>query len=190
MLFLTRVDLAPLLVLAVALTGRNGETLKELPAAHELLEGRAVAVEAIKRRRGKAGAVRAVHWEVDARPSRQLHSPGSFYLLLHTLTERSRGFCGSDRIWSVWAGGANMDAEKEATRGHVDPFARHLGGGGLGLTAWAARHDLLGDDGCPLQLSLNRAPCTHRGGTGRRRAARAVPSRSPRSQTLPARGLP
>jgi len=40
-LFLTREDLAPLLVLMVALTGRNGETVKELPAAHRLLDGKA-----------------------------------------------------------------------------------------------------------------------------------------------------
>ena len=33
-LFLTREDLPPLLVLMVALTGRNGETVKELRAAH------------------------------------------------------------------------------------------------------------------------------------------------------------
>lgn len=51
-LFLTFRDLAPLLVLLAAVTGRNGETLKELPAAHTVLEGRIVELEVIKRRRG------------------------------------------------------------------------------------------------------------------------------------------
>jgi hypothetical protein len=41
-LFLTMPDLAPLLVLLVAVTGRNIETIKELPAEHRILEGRAV----------------------------------------------------------------------------------------------------------------------------------------------------
>ena len=51
-LFLTPRDVAPLLVLGVALTGRNVETLKELPAQHRLLDGRAVEVTVVKRRRG------------------------------------------------------------------------------------------------------------------------------------------
>lgn len=54
-LFLTREDLPPLLVLMVALTGRNGETVKELPAGHRLLDGKAAEVTVIKRRRGPAG---------------------------------------------------------------------------------------------------------------------------------------
>ncbi len=75
-LFLSDVDLAPLLVLGVGLSGRNGETLKELPATHELLEGRAVAVELVKRRRGPNNLHEVVHWEVGA-PSRQLHTPAA-----------------------------------------------------------------------------------------------------------------
>src|SRR6266545_71302 len=53
-LFLTPEDLVPLMVLGVALTERNPETVKELPAQHRVLEGRAVAVGITKRRRGKA----------------------------------------------------------------------------------------------------------------------------------------
>ena len=90
-LFLTEEDLVPLLVLAVALTGRNPETVKELPAEHRVLEDRAVAVSIIKRRRGKALARQTVHWEIGP-PSRQLHTPGGFYLLVHELTRRSRCF--------------------------------------------------------------------------------------------------
>ncbi|KJS53500.1 hypothetical protein VM98_24930 [Streptomyces rubellomurinus subsp. indigoferus] len=52
-LFLTDADLAPLIVLAAGLTGRNTETLKDLPAEHRVLEGRAVAVNLTKRRRAR-----------------------------------------------------------------------------------------------------------------------------------------
>lgn len=51
-LFLLDADLAPLIVLGVGLTGRNAETIKELPAAHTVLEDRAVKLEVVKRRRG------------------------------------------------------------------------------------------------------------------------------------------
>jgi hypothetical protein len=51
-LFLTIQDVVPLLVLAVTLTGRNVETVKELPARHRLLDGKAVEVTTVKRRRG------------------------------------------------------------------------------------------------------------------------------------------
>jgi hypothetical protein len=53
-LFLTRGDLPPLLVLMAALTGCGGEMVKELPAAHRLLDDKAVEVSVIKRRRGPA----------------------------------------------------------------------------------------------------------------------------------------
>jgi len=74
-LFLTREDLAPLLVLMVALTGRNGETVKELPAAHRLLDGKAAEVEVIKRRRGAGRWTGQAVWEIGP-PSRRLHTPG------------------------------------------------------------------------------------------------------------------
>ncbi len=75
-LFLTQEDLVALLVLAVALTGRNPETVKELPAEHRMLEDRAVAVSLTKRRRGKTLARQTVHWEIGS-ASRQLHTPAA-----------------------------------------------------------------------------------------------------------------
>lgn len=159
MLFLTRDDLMPFLVLGIVLTGRNGETVKELPAEHQVLEDRTVAVDVVKRRRGKSGSHSTVHWEIDARSSRQMHSPGSFYLLVHALTARSRGLSRTGRLWSIWAGGSKISPAKIATGGHIDPFACHLSGH-LKLGVWAARHGLLNDDGAPLQLSFNRLKTT------------------------------
>jgi hypothetical protein len=147
-LFLLDADLAPLLVLGVGLTGRNGETVKELPAAHALLEGKAVAVELIKRRRGPNSIHEVVHWEVGT-PSRQLRTSGGYYLLVHELARRGRAFSGSEAVWSIW----------NVRSGHVSPFAKALDRQ-LYLHTWARRHELVGDDGRPLQLSLNRLRTT------------------------------
>jgi len=147
-LFVLDRDLAPLLVLGVGLSGRNGETIKELPAAHTLLEGRAVAVELTKRRRGPTRTREIVHWEVGP-PSRQLHTPGGYYLLVCELTRRSRTFSGSASLWSVWL----------HRGGHLDPFAKDLSRH-VCLNRWAQAHDLRGDDGQPLRLSLNRLRTT------------------------------
>jgi hypothetical protein len=58
-LFVTRIDREPLLVLLAAVTGRNSETLKELPAEHRVLDGAAVELRVIKRRQGRgAGTTR------------------------------------------------------------------------------------------------------------------------------------
>ena len=54
-LFVTRADLEPLVVLMIAMSGRNSETVKELPGYHQVVEGRAVELTAIKRRRGARG---------------------------------------------------------------------------------------------------------------------------------------
>jgi hypothetical protein len=149
-LFLTDADLAPLLVLGVGLTGRNGETLKELPARHELLEGRAVALELTKRRRGPNNIYEVVQWEVGA-PSRQLHTPGGYYLLVHQLTRRGRAFSGAESLWSIW----NVQS------GHISPFARALDRP-LYFRRWARAHGLLAaaDDGRPLEVNLNRLRTT------------------------------
>lgn len=156
-LFLTEADLTPLIVLGVALTGRNAETLKELPAEHRLLEDRAVAVTLVKRRRAKADTRETVHWETGRSDSRQLHTPGGFYLLLHQLTERGRRFSGNRSVWSMWSGlgrpGTGLD--KQATAGHSDPFAVLLTRS-LHLNEWARGHGLTDDSGQPLKLTLNR----------------------------------
>lgn len=162
-LFLTQADLAPLIILAAGLTGRNAETLKDLPAEHRLLEGHAVAVNLTKRRRGKTKSRETVHWETGGSDSRQLHTPGGFYLLLQQLTERSRRFSGSTRMWSIWAGtsgrrGANWDI-KLAAAGHIDAFAQRLGRT-LDLKGITDRHGLTDDNGAPLPVSLNRIKTT------------------------------
>jgi hypothetical protein len=154
-LFLVSTDLAPLVVLGVGLTGRNGETIKELPAQHQLLDGKAVQLRTTKRRRGAGHWYTDVVWEIGP-PSRQLHTPGGFYLLLLELTARSRTFSGSQTAWSTWLGGT----VKQGLHGgrHVDPFAAMLGRG-LELPRWARRHGLT-EDGKPLTLTMNRLKTT------------------------------
>jgi hypothetical protein len=158
-LFLTVTDLAPLIVLGVGLSGRNGETVKELPATHRVLDGRAVAVTLTKRRRGKTLGHHTVHWDTGGSRSRELHSPGGFYLLAHRLTARGRRFSGTGRLWCVWSPAPTRNraaaAVKAAAGGHIDPFAVRLGAQ-LRLSAWAAGHGLVDDSGAPLQLNLNR----------------------------------
>ena len=150
-LFLAEQDLIPLLVLGVALTERNPETVKELPAEHRVLEGRAVAVGITKRRRGKALSRQTLHWEVGPE-SRQLHTPGGFYLLVHELTRRSRGISGTPSLWSVWTG-------RSGVNGHAAPFGTSLNRS-LNLSRWAAAQGLTADtpsgEPGPLVLRLDR----------------------------------
>ncbi len=159
-LFLTRIDLPPLLVLAVALSGRNVETIKELPAEHRILDDRAVAVRLVKRRRGKTLSRQTPHWEIGSH-SRQMHTPGGFYLLLHQLTRRSRQFSGSTGLWSVFGpiSTAEPGADLASRFGHMDPFGTSLVGG-YSLARWAHGHALTDDDGQPLELTLNRVKTT------------------------------
>ena len=103
-LFLTLRDLPPLMMLAAALSERNGETIKELPARHRVLENRAVKLVIVKRRRGARRWFETVTWEIGA-PGRELHTPGGFYLLMLELTARSRQRCGSPLLWCVWRNG-------------------------------------------------------------------------------------
>ena len=159
-LFLTRADLAPLLVLAVALTGRNAETVKEFPAEHRILDDRAVAVSLVKRRRGKSLSRQTVHWEVGP-ASRQLHTPGGFYLLVHRLTSRGRSLSGTSGLWSVFAQDSTAEPGSAlASRfGHRDPFKDRLSSW-YGLARWAHGHGLTDDDGAALRLTLNRIKTT------------------------------
>jgi hypothetical protein len=167
-LFLTEADLAPLVILMVGLSGRNGETIKELSVAHRLLEGRAVAVNLVKRRRGKTLSRETVHWESGGTGSRQLHTPGGLYLLLHELTRRSRRWSGAIRIWSIWVYETTRGETREFkvhTGGHIDPYAIRLDRNFCPrLYQWAARHGLYadggGDDHPPLDVDLNRLKTT------------------------------
>ncbi len=168
-LFLTEADLGPLVVLMVGLSGRNGETIKELPADHRLVEGRAVAVNLIKRRRGKPLSRQTVHWETGGTDSRQLHTPGGCYLLLQELTHRSRLWSGATRIWSIWVNETIGDEKarelKACTFGHIDPYAVSLKRAfNPSLRQWATRHGLYadgsGDDHPPLEVDLGRLKTT------------------------------
>lgn len=154
-LFVLDGDLAPLMIYAAGLTGRNPETLKELPAEHRLLEGRAVAITLTKRRRGKANSRTSVHWSVDEDPARELRALGSYYLLLHRIMARSRAFSGTSTVWSIWAGNGKGTRANAASAGHCGPFDAELTRK-LHLGAWGRRHGLVGDDGQPLQVMLTR----------------------------------
>ncbi|MDQ1646776.1 MAG: hypothetical protein QOJ50_2960 [Cryptosporangiaceae bacterium] len=122
-LFLTRLDLPPLLVLLVAVTGWNIETIKELPAEHRILDGRAVEVRVIKRRRGSGRWTQTATWEIGP-PGRALHTPGGVYLLVHRLAARSRALSGGAGLWSIWRNGHTTGRYGLAE--HHDPFARAL----------------------------------------------------------------
>ncbi|WP_394622408.1 hypothetical protein JNUCC0626_49620 (plasmid) [Lentzea sp. JNUCC 0626] len=134
-LLLTFRDLPPVLVLLAAVTGRNGETLKELPAAHRVLDGRAVELQVIKRRRGPRRWFDTVTWEIGP-PSRQLHTPGGLYLLLLDLTARSRAICGSPHLFCAW-GNRHRDGQ-HSTPEHSAVFSTTLHGRDLALSKWAA----------------------------------------------------
>jgi hypothetical protein len=155
-LFVTRTDREPMLVL-LALTGRNCETLKELPAEHRVLDGVAVELRLVKRRHGPRRWFDTVSWEIGP-PHRELHTPGGLYLLLHRLMTRSRAWSGSRSLWSVWC---NAKQDLGGLHEHPDPFAATLNAG-LDLTRWARSHDLRADptpgqpEGAPLPVKVTR----------------------------------
>jgi hypothetical protein len=161
-LFLTLADLTPLLVLLVGITGCNVETIKELPAEHRVLEGRAVQLRILKRRRGQRRWLETVTWEIGP-PNRELHTPGGLYLLLHRLTAPGRGFRDpAEGIWSVWRSGhmARVTGVEE----HYNPFGSRLAKN-IYADRWAARHTLTADTPAatapastppPLPVDFNR----------------------------------
>jgi hypothetical protein len=156
-LFVTRTDREPILVLLATLTGRNCETLKELPAEHRVLDERAVELRLVKRRHGPRHWFDTVSWEIGP-PHRELHTPGGLYLLLHRLMTRSRTWSGSTSLWSVWC---NAKQDLGGLHEHRDPFAATLNAG-LDLTRWARGHDLRTDpttdhpEGAPLAVKVSR----------------------------------
>ena len=166
-LFLTLKDLPPLMMLAAALSERNGETIKEVPVRHRLLQDRAVELVIVKRRRGARRWFETVTWEIGA-PGRELHTPGGFYFLLLELTARSRQWCETPLLWCVWRNG--RAARLEAADDHFVPFENSLSCTSILPTAWAANRarPLLADPqpdpagsgrmapALPLQVSFNR----------------------------------
>jgi hypothetical protein len=159
-LFLTPRDLCPLMVLLVAVTGRNIETIKELPAKHRIIEGRAVELRTVKRRRGPHLWHTTVNWEIgDA--GRELHTPGGLYLLVHQLTAPGRAFLDApERVWSTWRNAVG-DNPVGGIDEHHDPFAKALNRFEFYTPRWIANHNLTADtaddgDPAPLALSFNR----------------------------------
>jgi hypothetical protein len=143
-LFLRHSDLGPLLTLAVGLSGRNVETIKDLTARHDVLEGKAVRVVLAKRRRGPDGMFDTVHWEI-GNPSQHLRTPGGLYLMIEKLTRLSRSFSGTTSMWSIWT----------ARNRHVGLFDIGLNQDHATRT-WRRHHDLLGDDSKPLIITMPR----------------------------------
>jgi hypothetical protein len=121
--FITPRDLPPLVALMIALTGCNVETVKELPAEHRLLDGRAVELTVLKRRRGSGRWFRTVTWEIGP-AGRELHHPGGLYLALHRACAHSRRFCAGQRLWAVWRHG--MTAGVSGAAEHFDPVDPRL----------------------------------------------------------------
>lgn len=159
-LFLTPRDLCPLMVLLVAVTGRNIETIKELPAKHRIIEGRAVELRTVKRRQGPHLWHTTVNWEIgDA--GRELHTPGGLYLLVNHLTTPGRAFLDSpERIWAIWRNAVG-DNTVGGIDEHHDPFAAALNRFEFYTPRWIAAHNLTADtpddgDPAPLALSFNR----------------------------------
>ncbi|MFD7487737.1 hypothetical protein [Streptomyces mirabilis] len=135
-LFLTWRDLAPLVILLMIVTERNGETIKELPVRHRLLENRAVELTLVKRRRGTKRWFETVTWEIGPK-NRELHTPGGLYLLLLELTARSRAFCDASTAIAFWRNGHRKDVVGKDE--HWAPFEENLGHGTtMKMSSWAA----------------------------------------------------
>lgn len=154
--FLTYEDLAPLLVLMVGLSGRNSETIKELPAKHDVIDRLTVKIVTTKRRRKSRHWKETVHWELGD-DNRSLHTAGGLYRLINTLCQPSRVFSKSDMVWSVWTNGTKNG--KKLTNGHAYPWQKSLGAAPLHLSQWGAKH-ALDIDGKPVAVSLGRIRTT------------------------------
>jgi len=143
-LFLLDRDIPPLLTLAVGLSGRNAETIKDLSADHEVLEGKAVRVGLVKRRRGPSRMFDTGHWEI-GKPSARLQTSGGLYLLIEEMTRLGRSFSGTDSLWSIWVW----------RNGHIGAYDRRLHRGNS-FKKWQARHqhNLIDDNGDRLRINL------------------------------------
>ena len=157
-LYVTQIDVTPLMLLLVALTGLNAESVKELPTDHRILDGRAVELEFVKRRRGAGHWTHTATWEIGP-PGRELHHPGGLYLLLLDLMAPSRAICGAATLWSIWRSGhkptLNMADE------HYCPFEGALHAHIARSQAWSKRHGILADgDERPLPVTMRRLRTT------------------------------
>ncbi|MFG2989290.1 hypothetical protein ACGFZK_08330 [Streptomyces sp. NPDC048257] len=147
MLFPMRRDLPGMLVLLAAVTGRNIETIKELPAEHRIVDGKAVEVRLTKRRRGAGRWYETVLWEI-GEAGQELRNPGGLYLLLHDLMAPSRALAEDPRWFWSYCRSRHDDA-------HGSPF-RGAMTAGIEMTAWVDRHGLVNDEGERFGVSFNR----------------------------------
>lgn len=144
-LFLTWPDMTSLLMLLVGVSGRNVETIKELPLEHRVLDGRAVELQLTKRRRGPRRWTETVTWEIGP-AHRELHTPGGLYLLAHRLTNRGRTFSGATGLWSIWR---NTESTRTGVGEHCNPFADGLQRNSPYHAQWTEDHDLAADQPDP-----------------------------------------
>jgi hypothetical protein len=149
--FVTRQDLVSMLVLLVAITGWNAETVKELPAEHRVIEGLAVELQVTKRRRGSRHWHSTVTWEIGP-PSRELHTPGGLYLLLHRMMAPARELAGTPAFWAVWH---QRRGPRDFQQGCRNPFANTLNVQ-LFTARWSRSHGLGADQ--PAAASTPGAP--------------------------------
>lgn len=163
--FVTRRDLAPMMVLLVATTGWNIEVVKELPSEHRVIEGVAVELEVTKRRRAAGRWHETVTWEIGP-PGKELLTPGGVYLLLHRLMAPARGLLEQSSFWAVW-----HRAGVGSPEGCRNPFGPGLDAS-LKWRHWTEWHGLLEDaptagaekepglpdrvQASPLRLDFNR----------------------------------
>lgn len=152
-LYLVEADLAPLLVLFVALSGHNVESIKELPATHRRVAKNSLSLKVTKRRHGFSS------WEEPAQfaiRSGDLSSPGGLYLLVERLCRPSREIAGSNKLIMVWSNGTSQF--KADALGHHFPWHRSLRAATIALGGWCRSHDPAGLP--PFDLTLNRVRTT------------------------------
>jgi hypothetical protein len=147
-------DLTPMLILFALMSGRNSETLKELPADHQVLQDGVLRFQVIKRRQGMDHWFEDVHWEV-GKPSRQLHTPGGIFALYDELCEPGRAHAGTDRLWAIWA-----NPRRSTPNPNRFPWAASLQAHTPDLGGWVRRHGIE-EDGGALHLSFNRIRTTY-----------------------------
>jgi hypothetical protein len=169
-------EAAAFLVLLIGLTGQNGGTIADAPAAHHRPDGEAggTATAIVGLRKPRRGRRRS-HMDValadlpdwlgikgvrpDAVTAREeLHTPFGVYMLLRELTGPARRIVGTDRLFVFWVGRGSGGGGLRV--GALDDMVARWGGG-KGLTADPAGPDaaaLAGPEVAsePLQVTMPR----------------------------------
>lgn len=151
---LTYSDLTPLMVLMVSTSGRNSESIKELPLEHRIRSDGLVAIAVVKRRGSQTEQENLDLWQVGT-GSRELLRTGSLYQAVLDLTQLTRRHSGSDRLFTVWTNPHRKSARSRDGGGFHFAWETGLDAAPLELKKWVARHGLT-EDGEPLKLTFNR----------------------------------